>query len=62
MTDYDQKARRGQALNLAVADALANKKGDDTNYILSKYVQYHDLSAMVQGLTIEAIKDAITGG
>lgn len=59
MSDLNERAKRGQALNLAVADALHNKKEEDKSYILTKYIKYYEISEIIQTYSIEELKVAL---
>lgn len=59
MSDFNQRASIGQAINLAVHEAVALGKHNDTTYVLSRYVHYYKLSQMIQGLTLEEIEGEI---
>ncbi len=54
-TDYNVRAAKGQAFNLAVHDAIALGKQEDVKYILTKYVKYYKLSDTVQGISVDEI-------
>lgn len=56
-----EKIATGQSMNLAVADAVAVGKQTDTKYILSRFIAYYDLGTMLQGLSLDDIKDVIKG-
>lgn len=64
-TDYNTRAAKGQALNLAVADYLNHQRHNllkvelDINYILNRYVEYYKLSELVQSATVDEINDII---
>jgi hypothetical protein len=57
----NDRAAKGQAINLAVHEAVSLGKQDDTTYILSRYLHYYKLSQLIQGLTVEAIEGEING-
>ena len=57
--EINQRMAKGQALNLAVSDALASNKGQDTRYILTQYIRYYSLSNLVQSASIEEIKEEL---
>jgi hypothetical protein len=55
-TDYNARAAKGQALNLAVNDAIHAGKQNDKKYIFKQFVYYYNLGIVTQELTIEEIK------
>jgi len=55
-TEYNMRAAKGQALNLAVNDAIAVGKTDNTIYIFTKYLHYYALSNLIQEATIEEMR------
>jgi len=58
-TDYNTRAARGQALNLAVQEAISIQKTDDMRYILKRFVHYLNLSSLVQDISLEDLKKEI---
>ena len=68
MSDMNERAKRGQALNLAVHSVVGRKAGtqyeEDTNFkeeILRSFLFYYSLSELVQNYDIDVIKEVITG-
>ncbi len=60
MAGYDNSAaRKGQAINLAVADALHNKEENNPGFIYKKYVYYYSIAEAIQGSDIEMIQEVI---
>jgi len=59
-TDLNERAARGQAMNLAVHEAVHKGKENDMNYILERYVHYIDLGSIIQGLDIEELKSELS--
>jgi len=57
----NEKIATGQAMNLAVADAIAVGKQTNTKYILTRFVAYYDLGVMLQGLSLDDIKGITKG-
>lgn len=57
--DYNTRAARGQALNLAVQEAISLGKTEDTRYILKRFVHYLNLSSLVQDISLEDLKKEI---
>ena len=55
----EMKIRKGQAFNLAVADAIAEKKQDDPKYIYQRVVYYFELAAVVQVSDTETILEVL---
>lgn len=58
MTQED-KIRRGQAYNLAIADAIENGKQDNPKYIYRKFIYYYQLADIVQGSDFDLIQKVI---
>lgn len=57
--NQEVKIRKGQALNLAVAQAIHEEKTEDTKYVYSLFVKYYEMAALLQSSSIEDIKEAI---
>ncbi len=72
--NYSERASRGQALNLAVQEAIAldnsaniNDKHIDLSnchtknnrFLLERFIHYYELSNLVQEATIEEIKEEL---
>jgi len=57
--DQSKKVAAGQAINLAVHDALHNKKENDPGYIYKKFMYYHKLAAILQGSDMDLIQEVI---
>lgn len=57
--NYELKVRKGQAFNLAVADAVQRGKQDDTKYIYQRFIRYFELGALLQEATIEELREAL---
>jgi len=53
----NEKIATGQAMNLAVADAIATGKQTNTKYVLERFLAYYDLGAMLQGLQIDELRE-----
>lgn len=58
-TDYNVRAARGQAYNLAVADAIENNKTDDTKYIYQRFIRYYELGQILQDAEIDELKEVL---
>lgn len=58
--DYNIRAAKGQAFNLAVHRAISEGKGDDTKYIFSLYLKYYDLGQLVQNSTLDELRAVLT--
>lgn len=57
MTDnYSERAARGQALNLAVNEAIAEGRARDNVYVLKRFVHYYETSLLIQSIDIEELK------
>ena len=60
MATYDNgAAKRGQAINLAVHDALKNDLENNPRYIYTKYIYYSTLAEMMQSSSVEDIKEVL---
>ena len=59
METQETKIRRGQAFNLAVADAIQAGQSNNPNYIYKKYIYFHHLADIVQGSDIEMIQEVV---
>jgi len=58
----NEKIATGQAMNLAVADAISAGKQTDTIYILTRFVTYYELGEVLQGLPLTEIKEIVKKG
>lgn len=52
----NERAAKGQAINLAVHEAVAAGKAGDDNYILERYVHYFKLSQLIQNVAVDDIE------
>lgn len=52
-------ARKGQAFNLAVHDALHYGEENNPGYIYKKFIYYYSISDALQGSDIEMIQEVI---
>lgn len=52
---HEEKIRKGQALNLAANEAVADKD-TSTKHIVKLFVKYYDLAEMLQGTSIDEIR------
>lgn len=59
MDSHEMKIKKGQAYNLAVADAIHAEKADDTKYIYRRFIRYFELGALLQDATIEELKEVL---
>lgn len=57
--DYNLRAAKGQAYNLAVADAINCGKAADVKYIYQQYIRYYELGQLLQDSDINEIKEAL---
>lgn len=57
--NYEMKIMRGQALNLAVAEAIAAGKADDPKLIATKFLKYFSLIEVLQKSHLDTIAAAI---
>lgn len=55
----EEKIRRGQAYNLAIADAIQNNEANNPKYIYKRFIYYHQLADVVQGSDFELIQQVI---
>jgi len=46
--DFSQRASRGQAYNLASADALKHDREDDLKYVIGRYYKHLKIAGYVQ--------------
>ena len=58
-SEYNVRMAKGQAMNLAVAEAIQAGKAKDAKYIYSAYIRYYELGQLFQSASIEDIKDAL---
>lgn len=59
-TGYDATgARKGQAYNLAVHDAVHHGEENNPGYIYKKFVYYYAIGDAIQGSDIEMIQEVI---
>lgn len=57
---YDNTGvRKGQAINLAVHDAIARGESENPGWIYKKYVYYYTLAEVIQGSDIDMIQEVI---
>lgn len=55
----EMKIRKGQALNLAVNDAVANGKQNDGLYIYQQFLYYFELASLLQSSDLELIHEVL---
>ena len=61
MAGYDVSgARKGQAYNLAVQDAVHHGEENNPGYIYKKFVYYYTIGDAIQGSDIEMIQEVIS--
>lgn len=59
-TGYDATgARKGQAYNLAVHDAVHHGEENNPGYIYKKFIYYYSIGDALQGSDIEMIQEVI---
>lgn len=58
-TDYNTRAAKGQAFNLAVHEAVARGKENDPKFIYKRYVFYYTLGDTVQGSDLDMVQEVI---
>jgi len=60
MAGYDVSgARKGQAYNLAVHDAVHHGEENNPGYIYKKFVYYYTLGDTLQGSDLEMIQEVV---
>lgn len=59
METQETKIRKGQAINLAINDAVHNSRECDIKYIYKKFVVYQNLIEMLQGSDHDLIQDVV---
>lgn len=59
MESQETKIRKGQAFNLAVNDAVANKQECSPKYIYRRFVYYYSLGDALQGSDMDMIQEVI---
>lgn len=59
MSDFNQRAAKGQAINLAISTAIAENKQHDNKYIIEQYLRYLQFANMVQKATPEQLATAV---
>lgn len=57
--DYNVRAAKGQAMNLAVMEAIHDGKLKSPKYIYSLYLKYYELGQFFQTATIAEVKEAL---
>lgn len=57
--DYNLRAAKGQAFNLACHQAVADGKAENVKHIYSLYVKYYELGQLIQGASLDDIKKVI---
>lgn len=59
MTYDNSAAKKGQAINLAVADALHNKEENNPAYIYKKFLYYFSIADAIQSSNADMILEVI---
>ncbi len=59
-TATNVRAARGQAVNLAVQDAIAQGKQEDNNYICTRFLHYYKLAALLQEIDLEDLQKEVS--
>lgn len=57
--DYNVRAARGQAYNLAVLTSIADGKHQDKNYVIEQYLKHLTFAQSLQELNEEDLKKFI---
>lgn len=55
----NERAAKGQAINLAVHDAIAIGRHEDITYIVGRYLHYYELADKLQNMSIEDAKSCL---
>jgi hypothetical protein len=58
-TDRNTGAAKGQAINLAAADARKHDKESDPKYIYQRYIYWSALCEAIQGSDLDMIQEVI---
>jgi hypothetical protein len=53
------KIRKGQAFNLAVAQAIHEGKAEDRKYIYQQYLKFYDMASLLQSTDIQDLKTVL---
>lgn len=56
-TDYNLRAAKGQAYNLAVADAIQAGKAHDVKYVYERYTFYYTIGQLIQDSDLDMIQE-----
>ncbi|HYN44684.1 MAG TPA: hypothetical protein VER35_01665 [Candidatus Limnocylindrales bacterium] len=59
MITQEEKIRRGQAINLAINDAVHNSRECDIKYVYKKFIVYQTLIEMLQGSDQSLIQEVV---
>lgn len=57
--DYNARAAKGQAMNLAALQAIHEGRAEDTRYIYALFCKYFELGKILQSADIEDVKKVI---
>lgn len=57
--NYNERAAKGQAYNLAVLTAIADCKQHDNQYILKQYFRHKEMATMIQSMKEDVLVEAI---
>ena len=57
--DYNSRAAKGQAFNLAVALAIKEGKAYDTVFIYAQYLRFFELGQLIQEATHDQLRQVI---
>lgn len=58
--DYNLRAAKGQAFNLAVHQAISEGKAGDNKFIFSAYTRFYNLGQLLQSGTVDDIKEIMS--
>ena len=59
MSDFSQRAAKGQAYNLAVNTAIAEGRAHDNKFIIEQFLRHLQFAAMVQKATPDQLATAV---
>ena len=57
--DYNSRAAKGQAYNLAVWDAISSGEADNPKYIYKRFLYYFSLGDALQGSDFDLIQEVV---
>ena len=57
--DYNLRAAKGQAFNLAVNRSVAEGKADDVKVVYGYFIHYYELGQLLQSAPVDDIKKVL---